>query len=53
MSSLLLYFIIIIKYMLSGYGLWYIHVLDVYMNAFMLVDYINAFARVAIEAGCP
>ena len=39
--------------MLSGYRLWYIHVMDVYINAFILVDYINASARVAIGVGSP
>ena len=53
MSSLLSYFIIVIKYKLSDYGLWYIHVMDICMNASMLADYINASARVAIGAGCP
>ena len=39
--------------MMSGYGLGYIHLMDVYMNASMLADYINVSARVGIGAGAP
>ena len=39
--------------MLGGYGLWYIHMIDVCMNAPLLANYINTSARIAIGAGCP
>ena len=45
--------IIIIKYMLYGYRLWHVHMMDVCMNTFILTNYINASVRVAIEAKCP
>ena len=35
-----------------GYGLCYIHMMDVCMNAFILANYVNTFARVAIGVGC-
>ena len=38
---------------MSGYGLWYIHVMEVYMNASMLANYINVSAIVTIVGFVP
>ena len=36
---------------MSGYGLGYIHVMDVCMNAFILADYIDVSVIIVIEVG--
>ena len=38
--------------MMSGYGLGYIHLMDVCMNIFLLADYIDVSAIVVIGFGC-
>ena len=46
-------YIIVINCMTYGYRLEYIHVMDIFMNVFVLADCIDIFAIVAIGAGCP